>query len=73
MGYAEQYGMLKGSNKSGWYTNTEPVRKMTQREAIEILEEVSLLDDSIYQYNPQYIDALNLVIELLRQEGEIAP
>lgn len=67
MGYAEQYGMLKGDNKSGWY----PARKITKREAIEILEEVGLLHYLTYSHNPRSADDLDLVIELLRQEGEI--
>ena len=41
---------------------------MTREEAIEILEEVKELDDSIYQYNTKYLKALNMAIHSLEQE-----
>lgn len=42
---------------------------MTKDEAINILEEVSLLDDSMYQYNQWYCEALNMAIESLKTEA----
>jgi len=39
---------------------------MTNREAIEILEEVKVVDDSIYAYNPVYAAALDKAIDSLR-------
>lgn len=42
---------------------------MTKDEAIEILEEVKILDDSMYQYNPCYCAALNMAIESLKTEA----
>ena len=70
MGYAEQYGMLRGDIKNGWHHNTEPACKMTKEGAIEILKEAGLLNDPSYQYNSlRYIETL--VTELLKQEGEI--
>lgn len=44
---------------------------MTEGEAIEILEEVKLLDDSMYQYNQSYMDALDMAIEALKKTGEM--
>ena len=41
---------------------------MTREEAKEILEEVKVLDDSMYQYNPAYLEALEMAIEALRAE-----
>ena len=41
---------------------------MTNREAIELLEEVSDLDDSMYAYNPAYMEALNLAISALKKQ-----
>lgn len=42
-------------------------------EAIEILEEVEALDDSIYAYNPAYSEAINLAIEALKAQKPIVP
>lgn len=42
---------------------------MTKEEAINILEEVSLIDDSMYQYNQWYCMALNMAIESLKTEA----
>lgn len=39
---------------------------MTKEEAILILEEVKMFDDSMYQYNQSYMDALNMAIEALQ-------
>ena len=39
---------------------------MTREEAKEILEEVKVLDDSMYQYNPAYLEALEMAIEALK-------
>lgn len=41
---------------------------MTREEAIKILEEVKELDDSMYQFNPAYMEALNMAIQALEQE-----
>lgn len=41
---------------------------MEDHEAAEILKEVRDLDDSMYQFNPLYLEALNKAIEAL--EGE---
>ena len=40
---------------------------MTNKEAIEILEEVKELDDSMFQFNPSYMEALSLAIEALKR------
>ena len=39
---------------------------MTELEAMEILEEVKELDDSMYQFNPKYMEALETVLTLTR-------
>ena len=39
---------------------------MTENEAIEILEEVKVIDDSMYQYNQGYMDALDVAINDIR-------
>ena len=41
---------------------------MSREEAIEILEEVKILDDSMYQYNETYLKALEMAINVLKQE-----
>ncbi len=41
---------------------------MTREEAINILGEVKELDDSIYQYNFKYLEALDMAIKALEQE-----
>lgn len=41
---------------------------MTKQEAIEILEEVKELDDSIYSYDSNYMEALEVAIESLKKE-----
>jgi hypothetical protein len=43
---------------------------MTLEDAIEILEEIKELDDSIYSYDPTYMEALEIAIEVLRGETE---
>ena len=40
---------------------------MTKQEAIEILEEVKELDDTMYAYNPVYMNALDIAIEALKE------
>lgn len=40
---------------------------MTPEESIEILEEVKELDDTMYAYNPAYMNALNMAIEALKE------
>ena len=39
---------------------------MELKDAIELLEEVKVLDDSMYQYTPAYLEALDNVIENVR-------
>lgn len=41
---------------------------MTNEEARAILEEVKTIDDSMYQYNPAYLEALDMAIEALKAE-----
>ena len=40
---------------------------MTEREAIEIMEEVKSLDDSLYAYDPAYMEALEIVISASKE------
>lgn len=40
---------------------------MTEQEAIEIMEEVKSLDDSLYAYDPAYMEALEIVITDLEE------
>ena len=40
---------------------------MTTEEAIEILEEVKELDDTMYAYNPVYMNALDIAISALKE------
>ena len=42
---------------------------MNKFEAIEILEEVKILDDSMYQYNITYLNALDMAIKSLKTEA----
>lgn len=44
---------------------------MEKERAIKILKEVKVLDDSMYQYNPAYMEALDMAIEAL--ENKIEP
>jgi hypothetical protein len=44
---------------------------MTREEAIEILEEVKEIDDSMYQYNSKYMEVLDMAITLLRNEPDV--
>ena len=39
---------------------------MTRHEAIEILEEVKMIDDSMFAYSQVYNDALDMAIEALK-------
>ena len=41
---------------------------MNKEEAINILEEVKELDDSISQYNIKYLEALDMAIKALENE-----
>ena len=41
---------------------------MTREEAAEILEEVRTMDDSMYQYNPVYLEAIDMAIKALKAE-----
>lgn len=45
---------------------------MELKDAIELLEEVKVLDDSMYQYNPAYLEALDTVIEKARSLNHYA-
>lgn len=38
---------------------------MSLEEAKNILEEVKALDDSVYQYNQDYLEALNIAIKAI--------
>lgn len=40
---------------------------MTSEEAIEILEEVKELDDTLYAYSPVYMEALEVAISTLKE------
>ena len=40
--------------------------KITDHEALEILEEVMEMDDSMYQYNQRYLEALNMALDALK-------
>lgn len=42
---------------------------MNKSEAIEILEEVKTLDDSIYQYSEAYLEALDVAIGALKADA----
>ena len=42
---------------------------MNKSEAIEILEEVKILDDSIYQYSKAYLEALDVAIDALKTDA----
>lgn len=42
---------------------------MNKFEAVEILEEVKILDDSIYQYNITYLNALDMAIKSLKTDA----
>jgi len=44
---------------------------MTIEEAIDILEEVKVLDDSIYQYDTAYLEALDIAVKSLEAWAEI--
>lgn len=39
---------------------------MTLEDAIEILEEIKELDDSIYSYDTKYMEALETVLEAVK-------
>ena len=41
---------------------------MTRKEAVEILEEVKTLDDSMFAYSQAYNDALDMAIEALKAQ-----
>ena len=43
---------------------------MTIEEAIEILEEVKVMDDSMYAYNDSYLTALDVAIEALKAQHD---
>ena len=40
---------------------------MTPKEALEILEEVKQLDDTLYAYSPAYMEALEVAISTLKE------
>ena len=41
---------------------------MTRHEAVEILEEVKMIDDSMFAYSQAYNDALDMAIEALKAQ-----
>ena len=41
---------------------------MTLEDAIEILEEIKEIDDSIYSYDSKYMEALEVAIEVLKEK-----
>lgn len=41
---------------------------MTRKEAIEILEEMKMLDDNLYTYNPLYLEARDIALGALKAE-----
>lgn len=41
---------------------------MTNRDAIELLEEVRMLDDTMYAYNPNYMEAIDMALNALEAE-----
>lgn len=43
---------------------------MTREEAKMILEEVKIMDDSMYQYNTKYLEALDMAINALHREQQ---
>lgn len=43
---------------------------MTREEAIEILEEVKVMDDSMYAYNDSYLAALDMAIGALKAQHD---
>ena len=45
-------------------------RAMTNRQAIDLLKEVSDCDDSMYAYNPAYMIALDLAISALEKQEQ---
>ena len=42
---------------------------MNKSETVEILEEVKILDDSIYQYSKAYLEALDVAIDALKTDA----
>ena len=46
---------------------------MMKCEAIEILEEVKTLDDSMFTYSQAYNDALDMAIEALKAQEPVEP
>ena len=46
---------------------------MTKTEAMEILAEVQVMDDSMYAYDPKYNEALDMAIEALKVQEPVKP
>lgn len=46
---------------------------MTKHEAVEILEEIKTLDDSMFAYSQAYNDALEMAIEALKAQEPVKP
>lgn len=44
---------------------------MTNEQAIDILTEVKYMDDSMYQYDPIYMEALDMAIEALKMNTDV--
>ena len=65
---AEPNYMLYGSHCGG--KNGERSGRMTNRNAINLLEEVKMLDDTMYAYNSKYLEALDMAIEALKATAQ---
>ena len=46
---------------------------MTRHEAVEILEEVKMIDDSMFAYSQAYNDALDMAIEEFKAQEPVKP
>lgn len=44
---------------------------MNNEQAINILTEVKYFDDSMYQYNPKYMEALDMAIDCLKKQNKL--
>ena len=60
-------------NKEKVLKEQEPKMGMTRKDAIEILEEVKTLDDSMFTYSQIYNDALDMAIEALKEQEPAKP
>jgi rubrerythrin len=46
---------------------------MTKHEAIEVLEEVKMFDDSMFTYSQAYNDVLDMAIDALKAQEPVRP